>query len=234
MAGWTAAAMVGVGAIAQVAAAAFTGVMAQKTHDLATKTSDMANETKRAAAATEVESEATRALVEESRLDREVSWSPFLAVRVKKKRPLTFSVEVVKITNFGRGPALNGIYVSRIEGIEWCWAPFDGIAGEGGSRVLTTIRENGNFPAELLGPSPGDPDQTSRFVEAVLCEDVFGNRIRFAIGRTGRDVSRRTDANRPAWAGTVRVKPWTWSFQSDADSGHAPPVHEAGSEPQLP
>jgi hypothetical protein len=56
----------------------------------------------------------------------------------------------------------------------------------------------------LLEPSLHNPDQTEQLDGAIFCEDVFGNRIRFPIGRRGRDLSRQDDATRPAWA-TSRV-----------------------------
>lgn len=224
MAGWTDAA-----AISQFVAAIFTGGMAYATVRMARKTAQVAT-------ATEEEAQATRALVDHSQRELEMSWSPFLVVKIERLGG-DGTAEKVEITNLGRGPAINGLYVSRVEGVAWRWTIFDGIEGEGGKRTLATIdsRLGGGKdpPWELLGPSLQDSDQTSRLTAAVFCEDVFGNRIRFAVGRTGREVSRRTDANRPEWAGQVRVSPWRLSFQPDTKPGHASSVYEAAGESNL-
>jgi hypothetical protein len=223
MAGWTDAA-----AISQFVAALFTGGMAYATVRMARKTAQVAT-------ATEEEAQATRALVDHSQRELELSWSPLLVVK-REKQGIGGTAARVEITNLGRGPAINGLYVSRVEGVAWRWTIFDGIEGEGGKRTLEMIeppKPGTDLPWELLEPSPQDSDQTSRLTDAVFCEDVFGNRIRFAVGRTGREVSRRTDANRPGWAGKVRVGPWEWRLQPDAISGHASSVHEVGGESSL-
>lgn|GEM_PF-4796593 len=198
-----------IAAVAQVSAAVFTGVMARRTHGLATETRHMAEETKRAANAAETQARATEALVAEAQLDREASWSPHLTRNVITSTintsgtpgsPLGYSEKVV-LTNVGRGQAVTCAYVSRrTTDNYWCWLRHPGLAGGESAGELSASPGQGDPPWELLAPSLHDPDQTARLEGALFCEDVFGNRIRFPIGRRGRDISRPDDASRPEWA----------------------------------
>lgn len=198
-----------VAAVAQVSAAIFTGVMAKRTHGLATETRKMATDTKRVADATAAEAAATQALVSETQIDRELAWSPFLTRNVSTSTintagtpgsPLGYS-EVVTLANLGKGRAVNCYYVfRRTTNNHWCWLRHPGLASEESIADIPASPGTGDVPWELFEPSPHDPDQTSRLEGALFCEDVFGNRIRFPIGRRGRDVSRPTDENPPAWA----------------------------------
>jgi hypothetical protein len=198
-----------IAAVAQVSAAIFTGVMAKRTHGLAT-------ETKRIADATDLQAKATEALVTESQLDREVSWSPYLTRNMVTNTintsgtpgsPLGYS-EVVTLSNLGKGQAINCYYIfRRTTDNYWCWLRHPGLAAEESVQELPSSLGSGDVPWELLDPSPHDPDQTARLEGALFCEDVFGNRIRFPIGRKGRDVSRPEDESRPAWATSPIIWP---------------------------
>jgi hypothetical protein len=205
-----------IAAVAQVSAAIFTGVMAKRTHGLATETRQMAEETKRIADATDLQAKATEALVSEAQLDREVSWSPYLTRNVitttintsgTPGSPKGYS-EQITLSNLGGGQAMSCYYVSRRSTDNyWCWLRHDGLTGGESVPDLPVSPGDGDPPWELLQPSPLDPDQNARLVGALFCEDVFGNRIRFPIGRRGRDVSRPEDGHRPAWATSPLVWP---------------------------
>lgn len=207
-----------IAAVAQVSAAVFTGVMARRTHGLGTQTKAMAEETQRAANAAEQQAKATEALVAEAQLDREASWSPNLTRNVvtstmnpteeaNRQGPPGYS-EKVTLTNVGRGQAVNCTYVFRRSGDNyWCILRHPGLSGGDSASELAASPGKGNPPWELLEPSPHDPDQTARLQGALFCEDVFGNRIRFPIGRRGRDVSRPEDEHRPAWATSPVIWP---------------------------
>jgi hypothetical protein len=202
-----------IAAVAQVSAAIFTGVMARRTHGLATETEKMAAETKRVANATDLQAKATETLVAEAQLDRELSWSPYLTRTVITSTinasgtpgsPLGYS-ETITLSNLGKGQAVNCFYVSRRRTDNyWCSLRYPGLAGGESVSELPVGPGDGDLPGELLEASPHDPDQTEQFDAAIFCEDAFGNRIRFPIGRRGRDLSRPDDAMRPAWA-TSRV-----------------------------
>lgn len=205
-----------IAAIAQVSAAIFTGVMARRTHGLARETKRMATDTKRVADAAAAEAAATQALVAEAQIDRELAWSPFLTRSVSTSTintsgtpgsPQGYS-EVLTVSNLGKGRAVNCYYVSRrTMDNHWCWLRHPGIRSEESVPDLPASPGSGGVPWELFEPSPHDPDQTSRLDEALFCEDVFGNRTRFPIGRRGRDVSRPDDENPPAWATSALVWP---------------------------
>lgn len=205
-----------IAAAAQVSAAVFTGVMARRTHGLATETKAMAEEAQRAANAAEVQAKATEALVAEAQLDREASWSPYLTRNVIENTintsgtagsPLGYS-EKLTVANVGRGQAVNCAYVFRRSTDNyWCWLRHPGLSGGESAGELHASPGSGDPPWELLQPSLHDPDQTARLEGALFCEDVFGNRIRFPIGRRGRDVSRPEDERRPAWATSAMLWP---------------------------
>lgn len=204
-----------IAAVAQIAAAIFTAVMAFRTHGLATETKAMAEETRRAANAAETQAKATEVLVAEAQFDRELSWSPYLTLSVigsavnssgTPGNPLGYS-EKLTLSNVGRGQAVNCAYVSRnLTDNYWCLLRHSGLPGGESSGDLTAWPGNGDLPWVLFEPSPLDPDQTARLKGALFCEDVFGNRIRFPIGRRGRDISRPEDENPPAWA----MSPFIW------------------------
>ncbi|WP_415853598.1 hypothetical protein [Sinomonas sp. G460-2] len=205
-----------IAAIAQVSAAVFTAVMARRTHGLATETAEMAKETQRAANAAETQAKATETLVAEAQLDREASWSPYLTSNVitatnnasgAPGSPQGYS-QTLTLTNLGRGQAMNCAYVARpANDSQWCWIRHPGLAGGDSADELTAHPGDGEPPWELLDPSPHDPDQTARLEGALFCEDVFGNRIRFPIGRRGRDICRPEDDHPPAWATSPRIWP---------------------------
>lgn len=207
-----------IAAVAQVSAAVFTGVMARRTHGLATETRQMAEETKRAADAAETQSIATQSLVAEAQLEREAAWSPHLTRNVvtstmnpsgeaNRQGPPGYSEKVI-LTNVGRGQAVNCAYVfRRTSDNHWCSLRHPGLAGGDSASEAMASPGQGDPPWELFTPSPHDPDQTARLQGALFCEDVFGNRIRFPIGRRGRDVSRPDDERRPAWATSPVIWP---------------------------
>ncbi len=163
----------------------------------------------RVAKAAEKQVEATNELVRESQFDRELAWSPMVAVTVVRGQMDAGGVpgryeRVVTITNLGKGIASECYYIAR-DGESWCWLQHLGLKGEETTPMpLTTLPGSGDAPWELLEPGPTDKDQNDRLADAFFCKDVFGNRIRF--GRT-RDVSRPGDENPPAWA----PSPIVWS-----------------------
>jgi hypothetical protein len=109
------------------------------------------------------------------------------------------------MTNIGRGQAVDCYYVSR-QDADWCWSRNPGLSGEERA-VFNASPGSGEIPWELLSPSPHDADQTTRLPAPMFCKDIFGNRIRFLVGREGRDVHHPDDPNPPAWATSPIV--WT-------------------------
>ena len=205
-----------IAAVAQVSAAIFTGIMARRTHDLAKKTKKMVTETKRVADATDMQAKATQTLVVEAQIDRELSWSPYLIGSVKgssiNSSPMLVGgnlpgyTEQVTLYNAGSGQAVNCYYISRRSTDNyWCWLRQESLAGNESVSDLQALPGTDDLPWDLLKPSLTDPDQTAYLQGALFCEDVFGNRIRFHIGRRGRDVSHPEDEDRPAWATSALV-----------------------------
>jgi len=156
----------------------------------------------RVAAAAEEHVDATIDLVREQQYDRELVFSPMVAPNVSRGqvegdgagRPYT---QWLTFSNVGKGPALNLYYIGT-DGNSWCWLRHPGLGAEQMTTdQFMTSPEQGEPPWELLEPGPTDDEKNNRLGNAVFCEDVMGNRIRF--GRT-RDVSRLGDENQPAWA----------------------------------
>jgi hypothetical protein len=137
---WTTDTVATVAAVAQLFAAAFTGLMAKRTHDLAGEkrsmavaTKPMADETRRAAGATAREASATETLAGEGaqRDRRPVLIRPSFAATSKRNPPrgtVGYS-EAVTLTNLGRGPAFNCLSVHAVNDAHWCFAPLSGLAG---------------------------------------------------------------------------------------------------------
>lgn len=194
-----------VAAVAQVSAAAFTGLMAKRTHDLAAETRSMAaatramaEETKSAASATAREAKATETLAEEALRDRR----PVL-VRTSMRGTSTPSAprgperysETVAVTNFGRGPAFDCLYVHVVDDLTWCFDRLYGLAGDAKSEREVFLG-TGAPPWELFPVE----QRFSAGAAVLLCEDVLGNRLRFLMGRRDPDIWRPSDGKAPEWA----------------------------------
>jgi hypothetical protein len=195
------------------AMAAGTEALANQTRDMAVATRDMAVETRRVAESSEREATATETLVDEAQQDRSLSWSPYLTRTVIHHvpnavgNPLGLN-EKITLTNLGKGQALRCYYFAcEPENTTlWCYATHPGLTGDQ-SVELVAVAQSGMTPMHLLQMVPHDDGRVDAPFAALFCEDVFGNRIRFLPGRTGREIWRPGEAPVPDWA----VAPLLWS-----------------------
>lgn len=192
-----------------------TRVLARKTAALATETSNMVLATKDVVTETQRVAIATENLVTEAQTDRELAWSPYLTVTVIESRislqqpPVGFSQKVT-IANVGKGWAVHCCYIAIHSGNDnfWCMSRLDAIGGDTTicDLVVPAVQDK-RPPTEVLELGAHDDGRTDPPWSALFCEDVFGNRLRFVVGRWGRDVWSPGKPNPPRWA----VDPVLWS-----------------------
>ena len=188
----------GVAAVATIYLATKTRALARDTKELAIKTADVAVQTAKAADAATDEAAATLQLAEESRLQRDLAWQPLLKAEVQSGLASGDKITLtVKLTNIGRGPALDCVYVARDESNRWC-RTFPGHLGADEPVVSRADSGTGEPPWEVLAPLADSDDQTARLMSVLVCSDQFGNRFRFVGPRT--EVSRLADTDKPPWA----------------------------------
>jgi hypothetical protein len=181
--------------------------LAEKTQGMAVATEEMARQTKIAAEAGVTEATATVRLAEEARLDRELSWSPYL-VRTGTNETDRW----VGIENVGRGPALRCFYFAcdphKVS--TWWYVKLPAIQSGGSVNERFGATDGGSSPLYLLNIMPADSGMIEEPLSAFFCEDIVGNRLRFLVDRPGRDIWRPGDKLTPQWAST----PLLWGYPS--------------------
>lgn len=183
-----------------------TGALAWKTHNLAGETRKMADETRRIAEATEVQAATGKDLIREAQMDRELAWSPFLVVAeiVTATSSADSYSQSIRVSNVGRGQALDCVYVARLPSdvSKWCYWRGMGLGG-GQSTEEVPAGPGKTYPLEVFDWSPGDAGPA--FHAVLLCRDVFGNYLRFPVGRDFRDRWREGDLPVPNWVSNLRA-----------------------------
>ena len=128
------------------------------------------------------EATATREMVDEVRRDRTLNWQPYLVSGRNAG-----DVSVVAVQNIGRGPALRLVYCEQMPGPIW---------------LLSKRRQaiGAAQPANLqLRGIPNPPPMYLMSDIALMCNDQFGNWLRFDPAKGEPEVCPRDSTDRPAW-----------------------------------
>jgi hypothetical protein len=183
--------------ISNVVIAVFTLKAARATRSAAKATQTAAEATERSAAATEIaaaatrdeadatraEADATRQTVTEIQIDRGLSWRPYLVSGRNAG-----NVATVAVQNIGRGPALRLIYCEKTQGSVWLMSTQRRAIGAGAPATNVQVRELPNPPPVYLSSDI-----------ALMCNDQFGNWLRFDPTKGEPDVCLRDSTIRPSW-----------------------------------
>lgn len=176
---------VAVGGLAQIAAALATVYLALKTRKLAEDTKKLAEDTKE-------EAVASKALADEAKIDRELSWRPqlgLLTLRTPTPTPtepdrqtLRSVMAIGSIRNAGGGPAIDCHVVLRnpTNVSEWSILAFGDLAPGSETVEAQALTElNHNPPHLFSGLSGSTPDPMPDVL--LFCSDVLGRRWRFPV-----------------------------------------------------
>lgn len=172
--------------------------------DQATASRAQAEASQRLAEAATLQARAAVELVEETRVDRQLEFQPYLTAEIRQRGSDGGRQSVqVAVANIGRGPALHsGVayheFAGEAVGHLFGSSPFFDM-GPGESDSFKIYLDAGAAAQAFLRLTDDLPDPAV----AVAFEDVVGNRYRWASGggfRREPDVWRRTEQVQPDWA----------------------------------
>ncbi len=172
--------------------------------DQATASRAQAEASQHLAQAAAMQARAAVELVEETRVDRQLGFQPFVTAEVRQRGDHGGRQYVqVVVANIGRGPALHAAvayheFPDEAAGHLFGASPFFDM-GPGESDSFTLYLDAGAAAQAFRRLVDDLPDPAV----AVAFEDVVGNRYRWASGggfRRQPDVWRRSDQVQPDWA----------------------------------